>query len=60
MQKPNEDIRLAIRKHLLTNYSVADALGWSISKFYQKLQTELPDEQKREIFDVVQNMCEGE
>lgn len=52
----NRDIKLAIAGAGLTQYQVADALGWSESGFSRKLRRELPAEEREAILEIVDKL----
>ena len=59
MMKMNCDIRAAMAKSDLRQYQIAAALGISESRYSSKLRKELPDEEKSEIFEVIERLAAG-
>lgn len=59
MMKMNCDIRAAMAKSDLRQYQIAAALGISESRYSSKLRKELPDEEKSEIFAVIERLAAG-
>lgn len=51
----NKEIRDAIEKKRLRHYEVAQAMGVCYTYFSHLLQTELPQERKDEILEVIRN-----
>lgn len=51
----NMEIRQEIAKRRLKHFEVAQALGVSQTYFSHLLQTELPQEKKQEILEVIKN-----
>ncbi len=54
----NYDVRCAIQQARLHQYEVAAALGINEGTFSRWLRDELPDEKKREIFAVIENLTQ--
>lgn len=55
--KPNNDIRLYARRNLIPNYQLAAELGYSVSGFYRRLQTELSDSEKKDIISLIDKLA---
>lgn len=51
----NMEIRQAIAKKRLKHYEVAKAMNVSVTYFSRLLQTELPQEKKNKILEVIAN-----
>lgn len=49
----NRDLKLLIRGSGLTQYEVAEALGWPETSFCRRLRKELPQEEKETILKVI-------
>lgn len=57
MGKANVDIRAAIKNNNLKIWQVADRYGLCDGNFSRKLRKELPDEEKKRIFDIIKKMA---
>ena len=58
MNRSNEKIRRAIGGAGLHHYQVAQALGIREENFSRKLRTELSDEEKAKILNVIEKLSE--
>ena len=56
----NQDIRNAIGGNGLKHWQVAEALGVSESLLSRKLRSELPDDEKNKILEIVKQLAKGE
>lgn len=52
----NRDIRKAIEQAGLKYWQVADAYGISDGNFSRKLRKELPEEEKKKIFEIIKSL----
>ncbi|MEI1420929.1 2-oxoglutarate and iron-dependent oxygenase domain-containing protein [Bacillus cabrialesii] len=55
----NLEIRRAIKKTGLFQWQVAERYGVSESQFSRMLRRELPDEEKRLILNIIEQLKEG-
>jgi len=52
----NKDVRVAIESANLKYWQIAQELGCTDGNFSRKLRKELPPEEKRKIFDIIERL----
>lgn len=52
----NRDIRIAVALSGVKFYEIANELGISQCHFSHKLQKELPEDEKKKILDIIENL----
>lgn len=57
--KANLEIRQAIKEAKLTQWKVADLMGYSEATIVRKLRKELPQEEKTKILEIIKQNKEG-
>ncbi len=60
MKVANQDIRIRVAQSGLKLWQIAVKLGVTDSTFSRKLRQELPTETKNKIFDIIEQLKEGE
>lgn len=56
-KETNKDIRSAAKSAGILHWEIADKLGIQDSAFSRKLRRELPDEEKKKIFAVINDLA---
>lgn len=56
--KTNLDVRIEILRQDVKMYEVADALGYSRSKFYKLMRTEMGIAEKNRVLDKIQDIAD--
>ena len=59
-KKCNQDIREAVAAHGLRLWEIAEELGMNDGNLSRKLRRELPEDEKRHIFSIIENLARGD
>ena len=54
----NQDIRLKAKETGIKLWQIADALGMADCHFSRKLRKELPQEEKKKIFSIIEQLSQ--